>query len=362
MCFCGMLPPLSKRRAPVRKKEKGMKAKRFLWAILSVGLTLSLASFAACEREENGVSAAAVSLSETSLALTVGGFAELTAAVEPSESADAIKWSVVNEPRKSEESGEGGENGGSADVVTLSGETGSTVTLTAAAAGSAVVIASAGNRAAACTVLVLNEDETVRATPATLGSALAAMEDGDTLLLGAGTYDADLVIPRRGVSVIGEGAERTFVNGFVRLGTGAVDAGACAYIVQGVTVACTAQNAEVREAVSLADGEAAAGSTLCVRNCVLEGYVLGAQLGDTAGEGASLSVKNTSFKNIWCALAVGQGGACTAEGCTFANVTYELRSGGTYFAHLRDEEPAGAEDGMPAVSDWYRLHYGAAEG
>ena len=122
-----------------------MKAKKFLWVLLSFVLVLSLAAFAACETDTNGddnngdnndpsaVEVTEVSLDKTELSLEVGEEATLVATVKPDDATDkTVTWSTSD-----------------SKVASVSGGK-----VTAVSEGEATITAKAGDKSATCSVTV----------------------------------------------------------------------------------------------------------------------------------------------------------------------------------------------------------------
>ena len=122
-----------------------MKAKKFLWVLLSFVLVLSLAAFAACETDTNdddnngdnndpsAVEVTEVSLDKTELSLEVGEEATLVATVKPDDATDkTVTWSTSD-----------------SKVASVSGGK-----VTAVSEGEATITAKAGDKSATCSVTV----------------------------------------------------------------------------------------------------------------------------------------------------------------------------------------------------------------
>lgn len=204
-------------------------------------------------------------------------------------------------------------------------------------------------------------DASYPATPGSLDQAIAAMKEGDTLVLAEGVYDADILLPFKNASIVGAGADKTIINGYVQFGTN--DASqpytGGTWSVKGVTIADTADNTTAEIGISLASNESVTGGSLTVEDSRIEGFLFGTQLASGVTD-SSLTVKNTVFENVFCALSVGgqdveDKNTYTASGVTFNNVLYQLQTfyPNLYYVTIDGEATDGNSVTKPSLDSWH---------
>lgn len=163
-----------------------MKKKAVACAVLGAALALSLAAFAACDQEtEEQVAATGITLSAETLDLTVGETETLTATVEPADSTDTVEWST--------------DDGAVATV--------SDGVVTAVAAGTATITATAGDASASCTVTV-NEayDVLVDSADELIAAVENTANEGKTIAVAAGSYTlTETVFVTQDLTLVGNG-------------------------------------------------------------------------------------------------------------------------------------------------------------
>lgn len=163
-----------------------MKKKAVVCAVLGAALALSLAAFAACDQEtEEQVAATGITLSAETLDLTVGETETLTATVEPADSTDTVEWST--------------DDGAVATV--------SDGVVTAVAAGTATITATAGDASASCTVTV-NEayDVLVDSADELIAAVENTANEGKTIAVAAGSYTlTETVFVTQDLTLVGNG-------------------------------------------------------------------------------------------------------------------------------------------------------------
>ena len=217
-----------------------------------------------------------------------------------------------------------------------------TGTVTAAGEGYAVITVAAGNKSATCVVAVT---DAVAESGEELASLAASAAEGGVVALAAGSYTADAAFSAQNVALIGIGAA-----GAVTVQGGVSFAGGGKAFVSGITFTAAADETD-EAAVS-----AAAGTDLTLRNVRVQGFVYGARIpAGTQEQQGQLHVYDSTFANVWCALAAQA--LPTLLRVTFspaasyeAGTAFQWFDGTNYFAQIGGEAAQSAVP--PSVSDW----------
>ena len=184
-----------------------------------------------------------------------------------------------------------------------------------------------------------------------LSLALAEMEDGAALYLQPGTYESDIEIAAKNVSVIGSGTADTIINGYIEF-NGDTSAGAgsdssnAIYSVSNVSVVA---DSAMQWAIGFEGSEKGTDVTLNVSDCVIDGYVFGVNFA-TYTE-SQVNVSNVTFNDVWCAVAVGH-----SDSNAYAIENCDIAGDGEYILQLYY-----FEDGSLAENKFYREVGGQAE-
>ena len=293
--------------------------KKIFLPLLVAVLALAAFAFAACNNGQQDETdpaevVSSVALDKTSAFLEVGeenASVTLTASLTVSEEgADVeVTWTSSNASVASV-SGSTSTAGEGDDAVTVY-----TGTVTAAANGFTVITASAGNKSATCVVAVA---DAIVSDTQQLTEAAASVQEGGVIALQAGTYEAELSVAARSVSLVGAGEESVTLNGSV-----AFSGGSC--FVSGMTVSA----AEEASAVSVAGDDA----QLTLRRVTIGGGRYGADLGAPAeGRSTSLSVYDCTFRGVWCAMRADT--LASLLRVSFQDVTYQFCDAAGYYTAI----------------------------
>lgn len=193
-----------------------------------------------------------------------------------------------------------------------------------------------------------------------LAAAIAAAQDGTVINLAGGTYNMNIVIRFKNITLVGAEDGSTIINGYINIGTNNshVSYSNGFVTLRNLTIVNTEANTTAQMGVSIASNEVTSNLTLTIENCVIDGFLFGVQLGGSAVTDSDLVITNTAFANNWCAISIGQAAnEYSVNGCTFNNVIYQLqdyRNGNNYYTTIGDSEPARTNnDDMPTVEEWY---------
>lgn len=204
-----------------------------------------------------------------------------------------------------------------------------------------------------------NAEYDIVATPGTISDVLAAAQNGDVIKLSEGTFNiGNENLYLTDVTIIGSGAGKTVINGSLKFGVNnsqtVYEGGQ--WTVKGVTIINNPKD-PAQIAISLAGNEKSSENNIILEDCEIKDFVYGVQLGGSPVTDSMLSVKNTVFENVWCAISVGQeGNEFDAVGCSFIDCTYQLqdyRNGNEYFPVI-----GGASAGSqtpPYQTDWLQF-------
>lgn len=194
-----------------------------------------------------------------------------------------------------------------------------------------------------------------------LAAAVKAAQDGSVIKLAAGTYNTDIDIYAKNITLEGAADGATIINGYIRIGTNnsATAHDGSFLTIRNITLVNPERNTSAQMGISLAPNEVATNFTITIDNCKIDGFLFGVQLGGSNVTESDLIINDTIFANNWCAISIGQeGNEFSITGATsFDEVTYQLqdyRDGNNYYTVIGAEEPSRTNnEGMPSVEAWY---------
>ena len=156
---------------------------------------------------------------------------------------------------------------------------------------------------------------------AELNSALEAAQDGDTIVLEAGTYDVGALRVERAVNFKGAGIGQTVIVGSINYYCDQPAENVKDITVEDLTVISPENNTTTQQAIWWGYNGAGSlsGLNLNVKNCKVVDYLFAIGVNSSA-KNCELNVENLALENVWC-------GANVSEGAGNKVVTYEIAAG-----------------------------------
>ena len=206
-----------------------------------------------------------------------------------------------------------------------------------------------------------------------LTAALAAADDGDTIVLEAGDYDVGTLRVQKAVNFKGAGIGQTVIIGSINYYCGKPDS-VKSITVENLTVKSQANNKTDEQAIwwSYNPSNPLESVSLYVKNCEVVDYLFGIGV-NSSTKNCAVYVENLKLDNVWCGANVSEGAGNTVEAYDIAagsSVDYEIQVFGksgaensnTYYKTYEDcvNDPTRANpalnsnDSMPNISngDW----------
>ena len=205
-------------------------------------------------------------------------------------------------------------------------------------------------------------------------AALAAADDGDTIVLEAGNYNVGTLRVEKAVNFKGAGIGQTVIIGSINYFCGKPGNGVESITVEDITVKSQANNKTDEQAIwwSYNLSNPLESVSLYVKNCEVVDYLFGIGVNSTT-KNCDVYVENLKLDNVWCGANVSEGAGNTVEAYDIAagsSVDYEIQVFGksgaensnTYYKTYEDcvNDPTRANpalnsnDSMPNISngDW----------
>lgn len=133
-----------------------------------------------------------------------------------------------------------------------------------------------------------------------------SVQDGDTIVLAANTYDVGSLTIKKAVNLQGAGADKTVLKGTILYGnTSDTDINSATVTVQGIGF-------DTQNQMSLCFSTGVTSSTLTIADCSFANSNYAVNL-NTGATGNTLTLKNTTFTGTWCAIAVKDGNTVNTE-------------------------------------------------
>lgn len=133
-----------------------------------------------------------------------------------------------------------------------------------------------------------------------------SVQDGDTIVLAANTYDVGSLTIKKAVNLQGAGADKTVLKGTILYGnTSDTDINSATVTVQGIGF-------DTQNQMSLCFSTGVTNSTLTIADCSFANSNYAVNL-NTGATGNTLTLKNTTFTGTWCAIAVKDGNTVNTE-------------------------------------------------
>ena len=200
----------------------------------------------------------------------------------------------------------------------------------------------------------------------TLVSALTDANDGDTIVLEAGTYNVGNLQVNKAVSFKGAGVGQTVIVGSINYNNCDQPAETVKGItVEDLTVKSPANNTTTQQAIwwSYNSAGSLANLDLKVINCEVIDYLFAIGV-NSSTKNCKVYVDNLKLVNVWCGANVSEGAGNTVEAYDIAagsNVVYAIQVFGSYNCYYETVEKWKADtdhsnadltsnDNMPSIS------------
>lgn len=147
-----------------------------------------------------------------------------------------------------------------------------------------------------------------------LTAALAAADDGDTIVLEAGDYDVGTLRVQKAVKFKGGGIGQTVIIGSINYFCGKPGNGVESITVEDITVKSQANNKTDEQAIwwSYNLSNPLESVSLYVKNCEVVDYLFGIGV-NSSTKNCAVYVENLKLDNIWCGANVSEDAGNTVE-------------------------------------------------